>query len=250
MIKPWELKSSDLRVEDTLCTFIIFCEDEVSEQLYFSFFETSKIKVNVIQNQKSMMSNVISAITYCKENGVLIQNQDQFTLSNSDIQVWCVYDRDYENDPSNNSKGDTEFDESISTAESKGIKVAWSNDSFELWVLLHFENVDHHDINHHKRDYYYNRLTEIFMNIENPNEDLKKALIHASFGYKKDLKQKNNFRDIVRPIIISNTQNAIKRAKVLHELQKTKPLHHEKKPCTQIFTLVEELLNKGGKVLN
>lgn len=40
-------------------------------------------------------------------------------------------------------EGNTEFDEAIRTAERKGIKIAWSNDAFELWILLHFENSLH-----------------------------------------------------------------------------------------------------------
>ena len=39
-------------------------------------------------------------------------------------------------------KENIEFDESINLAENKGIKVAWSNDAFELWVLLHFEKAE------------------------------------------------------------------------------------------------------------
>ncbi|MDZ7878813.1 MAG: RloB family protein [Saprospiraceae bacterium] len=53
-------------------------------------------------------------------------------------QVWCVFDRDREP----NDGKDTAFNDSIRTANAKGIKTAWSNDDFELWILLHFEDVD------------------------------------------------------------------------------------------------------------
>lgn len=46
-------------------------------------------------------------------------------------QVWVVIDKDLFND----------FDEAIKKAENEGLSVAWSNQSFELWYLLHFQDV-------------------------------------------------------------------------------------------------------------
>lgn len=45
--------------------------------------------------------------------------------------VWVVIDKDEFVD----------FDEAIKKAEKEGLSVAWSNQSFELWYLLHFQNV-------------------------------------------------------------------------------------------------------------
>ena len=50
--KPWEIKVDDTRELNNLYTFIIFCEDEVSEYIYFKWFETSLIKINIINKQK------------------------------------------------------------------------------------------------------------------------------------------------------------------------------------------------------
>ena len=63
-------------------------------------------------------------------------------LTEEKTRIWCVYDRDKEETPAKLSKGNISFDESIKTANSNGIKVAWSNDAFELWILLHFEEID------------------------------------------------------------------------------------------------------------
>ena len=46
-------------------------------------------------------------------------------------RVWAVFDKDEFDD----------FDEAISLAKSKKINCAWSNESFELWLLLHFKDV-------------------------------------------------------------------------------------------------------------
>ena len=46
-------------------------------------------------------------------------------------RVWAVFDKDEFND----------FDDAIKLAESKNINCAWSNECFELWLLLHFKEV-------------------------------------------------------------------------------------------------------------
>ena len=46
-------------------------------------------------------------------------------------QVWCVFDLD--NFPT------SDFDEAIVIANKNGMKVAYSNEAFEIWYLLHFD---------------------------------------------------------------------------------------------------------------
>jgi hypothetical protein len=46
-------------------------------------------------------------------------------------QVWCVLDRD--------DFSASRFNEALTLAERNGIKVAYSNEAFELWYVLHFE---------------------------------------------------------------------------------------------------------------
>lgn len=245
--KPWEIKVDDTRELNNLYTFIIFCEDEVSEYIYFKWFETSLIKINIINKQKSMMSNVVKAINYCQNNQFLIQEDGKYIIEAEGIEVWCVYDRDLETDTNLVQEKNIEFNLSISTAISTGINVAWSNDAFELWILLHFSEVNPLNILTAERKYYYDQLTEIFKNLPNPNIDLQKALVHASFNYKKDLKQKNNFKDIVRPIILPKTNIAIQRAKALVEHHLHEQNHYDKKPCTLVYKLIERIIEKGGK---
>lgn len=44
MTNPWEIKQTDERTADSLTTFIIFCEDEVSEPIYFKFLKLPKLR--------------------------------------------------------------------------------------------------------------------------------------------------------------------------------------------------------------
>lgn len=46
-------------------------------------------------------------------------------------QVWVLIDKD----------NFTDFDQAIKKAEDEGLNVGWSNQSFELWYLLHFQEV-------------------------------------------------------------------------------------------------------------
>lgn len=247
MNQPWNLRKDDKRQADNLPTFIIVCEDEVSEPLYFKYFETDLIKINTIENQKSKMTNVLNAIKHCLGEDIMEYNADsRARLKRNDIQIWCVFDRD-KGDNSNLVKDDVDFNLSINTAQASGINVAWSNDAFELWVLLHFEEIEINDDNK-KRDIYYKRLTDIFKKLPNPNEDLIKALNHSSFNYKQDLKHRNNFRNIVRNEIIPKTQEAINRAKALDKHFSASSLpYHQKAPCTMVYKLVEELIRLGNK---
>lgn len=248
MIKPWEIRESDERTIDSIITFIIFCEDKVSEPIYLKYFETSKIKINFALDQKNMMDNVLSAITHCKENGLLEFEDGKDKYVAEKTKVWCVFDRDKEETFAKVTKGNTNFNESIKTAESSGINVAWSNDSFEIWILLHFEDIEVDNDDYKSRITYYNRLTEIFRNIDNPNEDLIKVKTYKDFNYKNSLKCENNFRNIVRTEIIPKTKDAINRAKALEDYFKGKGMqNHEKSPCTLVHHLVEELIIAGGK---
>ena len=249
MSNAWDLKVDDSRTSDSLYTFIIFCEDEISEYYYFKWFETDLIKVNVIRKQKSMLTNVKKAITYCTENEILMYDGIRYTTENNGIEIWCVYDRDIEKTPAEIAENDNEFNLSIDLAVQNSINVAWSNDSFELWVLLHVMEIDLANEDSKKRTYYYDNLTEYFKKKQYPNAHLLKVLSHGSYSYKKDLKSKDNFINIVRSEILPYTNIAITRAKTLVQSHTPTVNFYDKKPCTLVHTLVINLLEKGEKQL-
>lgn len=245
MTNPWDIKPDDTRHEDTIPTFIIFCEDDASEPTYFEFFETDIIKINCIRGQRSKLSNVYNVIDYCnlKEYFEPIK-ESKSKLKESAPFIWCVFDSDKKGE--NNEHHN--FNTSIDTAQNLGFKVAWSNDAFELWILLHFEDVDPKNEIFKHRMAYYDRLTEIFKSLPEPNGMLSVALTHPQFNYKDGLKSQKKFSSIVLPEIKSKIKTAISRAKVLEEYFTLKNiLPHEKAPCTLVHHLIEELIQKGGK---
>ena len=54
MPNAWDLQLEVERQVDDTETFILFCEDEVNEPVYFQEFQKEKkVKINCIENQKS-----------------------------------------------------------------------------------------------------------------------------------------------------------------------------------------------------
>ena len=192
--QPWELRSDDVRKEDKLATFIIFTEDKTSERLYFESFQTSNLKINVVENQKSKMENVFRAIKYCEQKKAFDKG----------IHVWCVFDRDFNGNPGILDKAEISFDESTHTAKRNNIKVAWSNDSFELWILLHYEDVDPKEPL--LRSKYYERLTEILKADTKINSDFCVAIGNGTFNYYDDIKSLNPFKNHILPILKNETR--------------------------------------------
>jgi hypothetical protein len=244
MNKPWELKSEDARSSDSLYTFIIFCEDSSSEPAYFESFETSKIKVTAIKNQHSGLRNINNAVHKCASDGILEKNEHGYTCTVDGLEIWCVFDRD--TNGIEGDKQDTEFNLAIHAAQQNNINTAWSNDCFELWVLLHFTDVSLNPGDFPNRQSYYDYLTNVYKNHQAPNELLQKSMEHDSFGYKKDLKRERMFKSVVLPEIKPQTQLAIERAKRLVDLHLGQHDHAKKSPCTQVHVLVERLLQEGS----
>ncbi|TAF77907.1 MAG: RloB domain-containing protein [Bacteroidetes bacterium] len=241
MTKPWELKVDDTRLFDTKFTFIIFCEDKSSEPLYFESFRNDNFEIRTIKGSKQHHNQVDYASDYCKKNDLLEQIEGKYFLKfDVGIQVWCVFDRDFN---PNESFKDFSFTDSINTAIERGFKTAWSNDAFELWILLHFEEVDFNDISYKLRTKYYERLTEICKKFDSLNNKEKRIIEFPNFYYKEDLKSIDRFKDLILPRLKNKHLIAIERAKKLenfHDIS-TKP-HHEKSPCTMVHILIEEFL--------
>lgn len=123
-------------------SFLIVTEGERTEPLYFAGLKhkiEAKIGGNIsiigvpmvdIKGEgASTVSLVEIADAYVKKANIVYQN------------VWVVFDKDDFDD----------FDLAIKIADRKGYRVAWSNQSFEYWLYLHFcysdSALDRHDWN-------------------------------------------------------------------------------------------------------
>ncbi len=247
MTKPWELHQGGPveRPADTRTTFIVFCEDEAVEPSYFRRFSNDQLQVSAIANQGQHHDNVDNATQYCREQGMLDIQKGMSSLQLEDgPQVWCVFDRD----KSAGDGKDASFDNSIQSALGIGMKVAWSNDDFELWILLHLEEVPSSDPDYHHRDKYYERLTAYLKSLTSPTEELARLTSNPRFGYKHTMKTSRRFITEILPLLNGKLDDALNRSNQLHRhfaAQSSLP-YHKWMPCTQVGSLVQALLDAGG----
>ncbi len=114
--------------------FLIVCEGAKTEPNYFrSFRVPGDIIVKGVGYNPSRL--VDSAIEY--------EREDEYD------QVWCVFDRD--------DWPPQDFNNAIKRAKSKRFKVAYSNEAFELWYVLHFQFLN----TGIPRSDYINRLSQL-----------------------------------------------------------------------------------------
>lgn len=103
---------------DLIQRFLIVCEGERTEPYYFQSFRVPKevVSLSIVGTGYNTMSLV--------RHAVALKTEDDYD------QVWCVFDRD--------SFPVQDFNNALSFARHNNINVAYSNEAFELWYLLHF----------------------------------------------------------------------------------------------------------------
>lgn len=245
MAEPWEIKSDDSRSTNTLTTFIIFCEDELCEPFYFRAFEkeNKNIKVNTVENQRAGKLNLNATIKYCADRGMMDTVDHSYVLKQDVTEnIWCVYDRDLENEDLTliEEVHDIDFTTAVRAAENSRLKVAWSNDAFELWILLHFEAVPVGQRLH--RRYIYERLTEIFKALDPQSPELKAIASHALFNYKDWMKRKGKFLVHVLPLLRDRRATAIANAQALEAGFAGGIPYHNCNPGTKVHHLVSAMM--------
>ena len=189
-------------------TILIVCEGENTEPSYFNQFRLTCAIVEPIGEGFNTISLVKRAIQ--------IANQRNYE------QVWCVFDKDDFNS--------IDFNNAISLADANGFGVAYSNQAFEYWILLHFN--DHQGGGMHRDEY---------------NEKLNKSLkvFNISYDGKKSKKITEEIFELLDSIDEKTGKErkviAIERAEKIYER-----LHHKspanEESSTTVFRLVRELL--------
>ena len=175
---------------------LIVCEGKRTEPKYFEgFYGANIVPRGFGMNTDSLVKKAIE-----------IMDRDEYGFD----QVWCVFDRD--DFPAER------FNNAFTMAKSKNISIAYSNEAFELWYLLHF--------------YYYDAAIKREQYFEKLNAEMIKLF---KCEYKKNDPNMYKF-------LKSRQSTAINNAKKL--LSQYKPSNPEKdKPSTTVFKLVEELNN-------
>lgn len=110
-------------------TFLIATEGTQTEPNYFNALKKELEKSNRFSIDISVQGKGKPTTTLVNK----VYRQIEYNHQEYD-RIWVVFDRDEFSD----------FDEAIQQAADYKINCAWSNESFELWLLLHFKDVSEH----------------------------------------------------------------------------------------------------------
>ncbi|OAZ03922.1 RloB family protein [Flavobacterium succinicans] len=189
-------------------SILIVCEGENTEPSYFNQFRLSSATVKSVGEGYNTTSLVNRAIQ--------LSNEKQYD------QVWCVFDKD--------DFDENDFNNAIQIAEAQNFKVAYSNQSFEYWLILHFD--DHQGGGMHRKDYNdkINELLKPFgVTYEgNGNKKVNEHFFELLDGFDKKTKKKRIDLAITRA-----TRN-------FNQFDHKNPAKEES--STTVFKLAEELL--------
>lgn len=173
---------------------LIVCEGRKTEPNYFKRFRVTSATIKVVGTGSNTLSVVEHALSL----------QEKLRIEGFEFdQLWCVFDCDSFSE---------RFDKAINEAERLGFRVAYSNEAFELWYLLHFHYIDAGL----SRDGCVRKLRGLL-----------------SDGYEKN-------RDDLYDCLLDQQPTAIRNARRLLRTYSDEP-PSQRNPCTTVFLLVEEL---------
>lgn len=184
----------------------IFTEGEKTEPNYFKSkkeeIETEirrkNIKIKIAGIARSTLSLVDYVLNYIEEKGV-----------DMDIdECWIVFDKD---------DCDEDFNEAVDKARANNLKVAYSNECFELWFLLHFNLIT----SAIGRDHYKRKLDEEFKKIGENKYEKKSEGVYF--------------------LIKDKEERAIKNAEKLLSMYGNERSFSKMNPSTTVHLLVKDL---------
>lgn len=164
MEKSYKRKRSTRKLAPDL--IIIYTEGTRTEPYYFDCFKLNAVTLKTI----GLGMNTKSLIKYIERDvsKVVKEYSKKHSMPTEEVEhvVWCVFDKD--------DFEETDFNAAIRMAESRNYKVAYSNEAFELWYVLHYNYLDS-GINRHQ----YNEIlseklkTEYEKNRQDMYDELK-----------------------------------------------------------------------------
>jgi hypothetical protein len=195
-------------------SFLIVCEGENTEPSYFNKFKLSTATVKAIGEGYNTLSLVNRTTEIVEEETAKGRVYDY---------VWCVFDRD--------SFSAKEFNDAIRQAEANDYSVAYSNQAFEYWFILHFEDHQGGGLN---RKEYDNKINGYLKPLKCEYEGKQSKLVTDDFFQimlEIDSKTQKSRQDLA----IARAKRVLK----FHEDEGTSPERAES--STAVFRLVEEM---------
>jgi hypothetical protein len=198
--------------------FLVVCEDEKTEPAYFEEFKkqipSGTIFLKTVGTGRDAKGVVEKTI---KEREVLsIKARREVDVT------WAVFDTD---DAGTNSSKARRFQDAFKIGKENNIHLAYSNEVFELWLLLHLAEVDSR--NPLRRAQVYSLIQEFVRK-------------HPGFA---DFEYKHGDTEILEILnVIGNQSKAIERATILlQEQQNREPINAN--PSTRVHLLVQDLIS-------
>ena len=187
--------------------FLIVCEGEKTEPLYFNSFPRKNTKKEIIEIECKDSGGKTSAMQVVNK-AIELKNKS----NNKYDSIWAVFDKD-QNAPET-------FHKAIEKAENENIKIAWSNEAFEIWYILHFQYLE----SSISRSQYKNIIEKVITEKSN-----------TKFRYTKSTK---NMYELITSL--GDQSKAILYAKKMEKKHENTP-YALCNPRTTVYKLVEEL---------
>lgn len=155
-------------ISDVKPKILIACEGKNTEKDYFCKFKISSLELKVVglgDNTLSLVNKTI-ALRDQKESGYY-------------EEVWCVFDADPKPD---NPKQLQNFNLAIWEAEKNNIKVAYSHQAFEYWLLLHFNDYQGESMNRNLYKNFLNKFLKPFgLKYDDSSDERGKSISNELF---------------------------------------------------------------------
>jgi hypothetical protein len=195
-------------------SFLIVCEGENTEPSYFNKFKLSTATVKAIgegYNTLSLVNRTIEIVEEEKAKGRIYDF------------VWCVFDRD--------SFSAKAFNDAIRQADANGYFVAYSNQAFEYWFILHFEDHQGGGLN---RKEYDNKINSYLKPLKCQYAGKQSKLVSDDF-FEIMLAIEPKFQKTRQDLAILRAKRVLQ----FHETEGTLPERAES--STAVFKLVEDM---------
>lgn len=198
-------------------TFFIASEGIKTEVIYFRAF-ADKINQKYLGYENLVVTPQFKVEGMGTSNFRLITDVEDYLRKDPKIyeNIWIVFDMD--------DIPVSFFDNSIKAAESKGYHVGWTNDSFELWYLLHME------------------LLQSAISRKQYTEKLSNYLKRE--GIAKYEKNDEKVFEVLYP----RTKTAIKNAEKLEASYEKSTPYSKRNPGTALHHLVKELVSLENEI--
>lgn len=198
-------------------SYFIGTEGTKTEVIYFKGFAEN------LKNQYTALDGKVVVPSFTVEgmgtsNKTLLLDIEKYLRRDPRVfeNVWVVFDKD--------DIPKDYFDNAIDQAKSKKWNVAWTNDSFELWYLLHFEYLN----SAIDRAQYKKKLKSHFQQ-------------NGLSGYEKNDPE-------VFEILYNKREIALKNARKLEKTYDNSVSCSKRNPCTTVHELVGQLVDLENQV--